>query len=427
MKKTIILFSLLFLPLSLFSKWTPTSLNNEKTYFDAIVFASDSTGLGRVDAFTIVPYETIHFIEARNGYGAKYELMAIALDSVSRVVEKKEIERSLYAEDYFVTQGGSAKFDHSQLIFNLKPGKYEIKSIVKDKFNNKEYSRSRQVNVLDFDKFDFALSGMMLVSSIEERDGKYIITPHLSDNIADLEEGFFTFFEAYNKKDFDEISLQYEIIDNDDKIINISEIETRKIKQGKNQIYLKIKKMDDLQSGKYTLRISAYEGTTSNQIIAITQRTIKVKRSVFAFILDDIDLAIRQLRYAAYPDELKFIKDGESEEQRRQRFIKFWEKRDPSPGTKRNEAFQEYYSRVYYAEKAFDSYSKGWMSDKGMVYIIFGPPFQVDQSTDYYGTKRYERWQYQNNREFLFVDNSGFGDFRLYRPMTVTEKYRYEK
>jgi hypothetical protein len=66
------------------------------------------------------------------------------------------------------------------------------------------------------------------------------------------------------------------------------------------------------------------------------------------------------------------------------------------------------------------------MTDKGMVYIIFGPPVSYERRQDYYNPNRvYERWYYSNNREFLFVDNNGFGDFRLVEPPAVTEKYEY--
>ncbi len=60
-----------------------------------------------------------------------------------------------------------------------------------------------------------------------------------------------------------------------------------------------------------------------------------------------------------------------------------------------------------------------------MIYVIFGDPITIDRQTGYGDGKTYERWIYQNNREFIFVDNTGFGDFRLIRPLTVTEKYRY--
>ena len=50
----------------------------------------------------------------------------------------------------------------------------------------------------------------------------------------------------------------------------------------------------------------------------------------------------------------------------------------------------------------------------GMVYITLGPPSAVERHPFDMGAKPYEIWEYYHiNRSFLFVDNSGFGDYRL--------------
>ncbi|MEZ4721219.1 MAG: GWxTD domain-containing protein [Flavobacteriales bacterium] len=50
---------------------------------------------------------------------------------------------------------------------------------------------------------------------------------------------------------------------------------------------------------------------------------------------------------------------------------------------------QSYYSRVERANQLFSSYLEGWKSDRGMCYIVFGPPTKVVRSTSaetwYYG------------------------------------------
>lgn len=63
-----------------------------------------------------------------------------------------------------------------------------------------------------------------------------------------------------------------------------------------------------------------------------------------------------------------------------------------------------------------------------MVYIVYGQPANVERGNAGYGDNRIiERWTYRNNSEFIFLDNTGFGDFRLVRPMTVTDKFRYQR
>jgi hypothetical protein len=57
----------------------------------------------------------------------------------------------------------------------------------------------------------------------------------------------------------------------------------------------------------------------------------------------------------------------------------------------------------------------------GMVYIIFGEPSNIERHPYEMDTKPYEIWAYYNiNKQFVFVDNSGFGDYRLITPIWDT-------
>ncbi len=49
---------------------------------------------------------------------------------------------------------------------------------------------------------------------------------------------------------------------------------------------------------------------------------------------------------------------------------------------KARELIRIYYTRVLYANQYFTSYTEGWRSDRGMIYIIYGPPDKVYKSSD---------------------------------------------
>ena len=65
-----------------------------------------------------------------------------------------------------------------------------------------------------------------------------------------------------------------------------------------------------------------------------------------------------------------------------QKFIDlFWARRDPTPGTARNEFQEEFERRVAFADKNFfDSLGRGALSDRGKTLIILGPPYRVTGS-----------------------------------------------
>ena len=182
----------------------------------------------------------------------------------------------------------------------------------------------------------------------------------------------------------------------------------------------------------YTLRLITLKPTDSTNyedkdFLAIAERSLKYYKITTGQYTQDIANAIKQLRSVATQTELDFINAGLSLEEKEARFLDFWKNLDPSPGTERNEAYDQYYSRVNFANQNFKSYTEGWRTDKGMVYIIYGPPFNIERTDQYPSdTRQYERWTYQDNRRFIFVDNSGFGDYRLYSPMSVSDKYRYQ-
>ena len=425
----LILFVLLLFSISSAQKELQTSSNND-FLFDAVVFKSDSADLGRVDVYVVVPYETLEFLKSKDLYANKYNIIIEIFDSTGNKINNKLIKRAVSSEEYFITRGGTGQFDYVQEIFHLKPGSYKLKVEIVDKISNRTYQRNRKITVLDFDKYNFSMSGILLVSSIEERNGKYIITPYISDNIGKLKDDFFLFFESYNNSSREKVDFIYRILNSKSNVITTGERKRRDLGNNKQQHYLRINSLSSLPSGIYTLELIALKASDKKDIskedyLAAAQRSIKNVQTIAGNVMQNIDEAIRQLRYIAYQDEIDKIKDAETTEEKKERFEQFWNKKDPSPSTERNEAFQEYYSRIAFANRNFKSYTDGWMTDKGMVYVIFGPPYSVDKRSNYGDGRVYEIWRYRDNREFVFVDNSGFGDFRLVRPMTISEKYEY--
>lgn len=66
-------------------------------------------------------------------------------------------------------------------------------------------------------------------------------------------------------------------------------------------------------------------------------------------------------------------------EEERERFIQaFWRRRDPTPETPVNEFREEHYRRLAYANEHFFEGKPGWKTDRGRVYIMFGPPDFVE-------------------------------------------------
>ncbi|OGD22089.1 MAG: hypothetical protein A2W03_05540 [Candidatus Aminicenantes bacterium RBG_16_63_16] len=116
-----------------------------------------------------------------------------------------------------------------------------------------------------------------------------------------------------------------------------------------------------------------------------------------------------------------------TEDRDRDLFIQeFWKQRDPTPGTPENEFRTEHYRRIDYVNKRFGAGSalKGWQTDRGRMFIILGPPFNLERfaSADtapvevwYYLTEL--RWDLPTYFRLLFFQEYGADEFRLYNPV----------
>ena len=64
----------------------------------------------------------------------------------------------------------------------------------------------------------------------------------------------------------------------------------------------------------------------------------------------------------------------QTDEEREQFIESFWLRRDPTPDTLENEFEEEHYRRIAYANEHFASGIPGWKTDRGRIYITYGPP-----------------------------------------------------
>ncbi len=97
----------------------------------------------------------------------------------------------------------------------------------------------------------------------------------------------------------------------------------------------------------------------------------------------------------------------------------FWQRRDPTPDTPRNEALLEFFRRVRYASRHFQTFGPGWRSDMGRIYIKYGPPDQTESRPATGSDAPLEIWDYNRPyRRFVFEDRDGFGRYVLVGPVT---------
>lgn len=98
---------------------------------------------------------------------------------------------------------------------------------------------------------------------------------------------------------------------------------------------------------------------------------------------------------------------------------RFWARRDPTPGTARNEAEQQFYARIEIANRKFREGGAaaipGWRTDRGRIFIRNGAPDEVLSRPQPASDRPYEVWKYTAGkpRKYCFVDVTRFGNYVL--------------
>ncbi|MBD3336703.1 MAG: GWxTD domain-containing protein [Candidatus Eisenbacteria bacterium] len=128
------------------------------------------------------------------------------------------------------------------------------------------------------------------------------------------------------------------------------------------------------------------------------------------------DAALDMVSIIAQDEELETLRQADPGE-RQAAWDRFWTNRDPTPQTDRNEYKEEFFQRVRYANEHFGVLEPGWRSDRGRIYIKYGPPDQVESYPQNIDSPPYEIWDYYRLRlRFVFVDYEGFGRYELQQP-----------
>jgi GWxTD domain-containing protein len=132
-----------------------------------------------------------------------------------------------------------------------------------------------------------------------------------------------------------------------------------------------------------------------------------------------LDSMYAPLVYLITPEE-RGVYGGLTPEGKRSFLRQFWKRRDPTPGTPRNEVEDEFYRIVGEADRQFREKGgatvPGWRTDRGRIYIRYGPPDDVlNRTQPRMGTRPYLAWKYTKGklRKFVFLDSTSMGTYEL--------------
>jgi GWxTD domain-containing protein len=136
--------------------------------------------------------------------------------------------------------------------------------------------------------------------------------------------------------------------------------------------------------------------------------------------------------YIISPEERSAFLHLSTNEEREQFIEQFWQRRNPDPESPENTFKEEHYRRIAYANERFASGIPGWRTDRGKIYIMWGPADEIEshpsggsydrpasEGGGQTSTYPFEQWRYRylegigNDVILEFVDPSMTGEFHL--------------
>ncbi|NIM91635.1 MAG: GWxTD domain-containing protein [Candidatus Aminicenantes bacterium] len=118
-----------------------------------------------------------------------------------------------------------------------------------------------------------------------------------------------------------------------------------------------------------------------------------------------------KVRYIITPEEKKVFTEIPPEERATWK-EEFWKRRDPDLETEHNEFQETYFSRIKEANRLFTAGRPGWLTDRGEIFILLGPPTNIDKHPMGRGPggRPTEVWYY-GFFPVVFIDERGTGDY----------------
>jgi GWxTD domain-containing protein len=379
--------------------------------FDVANHKSNVKDKTRIDIFVEVPYTSIQFIKKDNSYNASYNVTLTFLDEDKKNILAEHLWKEKVETDEFNQTLIRSNIFLSYKTYDMNPGKYVLKCLVEDIDSRRSSTKEvpLDIRILN-DTLD--ISDLTFISDIIKDSTSERIVPNASATVTNKDSTLSFFYEVYSDKDR-QIFMQYAM---DDLNTNVSfkQDDPQTIKAGTSLIKHTIKNIN-FSFEDYSLKIILKNNNWKE--LSSTEKKFHSKIVGVPLSITNLDKAIEQMIYIASPAEIDFIQEGENYKEKLNRFLAYWDKRKPNPKMADNPIMIEYYRRIEYANKNFKGFGAGWRSDMGMIYITFGPPSNVERHPMDANAKPYEIWEYyEQNRYFVFVDNTGFGDYHLYNP-----------
>jgi GWxTD domain-containing protein len=344
----------------------------------------------------------------------------------------------------------------------LPKGDLQLKFIAMDMLNKS----ARMKRIFDFVSPDFSddkisASDLQIASIIEpekkatqkwnksfKKNGLYVV-PNPGKDVLGVNPKIYSYFEIYNAKIFepDGLTITYTVENAGHREVFFLPRQKKSYADAMVE-YIAIP-VDALPTGVYYFKIKIKPADGQDDILQFSKKIFVSNYEIPPQAIDEFyeNMAFEQSEFATLSekqvetlyDQIKFLAtDYENEVWdecqtlgARQRFLfTYWTTRNTDTTQPYNVALEEFRRKIDYANKHFKYglMKEGWRTDRGRVYIKYGPATRIERFVQEGDKPAYEKWFYdeiQGGVEFVFIDFRSNGYYRLVHSSAEGEMYNY--
>ena len=375
--------------------------------FDMEAIATQREGEPGLDVYLGIPPISLVFVQEGSGYVATFETLIRLRDRRGKgLVQETATSDTVRVADYAATQDFRPLIRQQRVA--ASPGVYVVEVELIDEESEATAERQQLVRVGGEEALpgEPALSRIRLEGRREEAPFEPIVSLHVPAGIDSLR----SIVELYGLRGDIEVAMTLLRFESDTTIAaapywlsaSYGSLQHRGLRYDRaDTLQVSRRQVADvgeealvefalppLEEGVYRLaveakasRASGEPSATGGQAVRLEQvRDVSVKGSAFPRI-STMEEMVEALTYIAYPREIEHIREARTSGEAKRRFDAFWGELLASRQIAAN-LIKLYYSRAEEANLYFTSFKEGWKTDRGMVYMVLGPPGYVDQELE---------------------------------------------
>jgi len=354
-----------------------------------------------------------------------------------------KIEKSL-ADTTEITQ-------NSQIVDLIRytvsdPGTYRIKMHVRDMNRSGSVDSSQtEFTVREFSEDEVDISGVQFASKIRKATpeaasifvkNNYEVIPVPAGIFGEGVSSLYYYFEAYNL--FDNVKAdKYKSIckleDNQGRVVEgVGNVQRTKKKRFDSSVEVGMINIATLPSGRYTLNYGIADVSDSllvkdEKVFFIYNPSIPIARTdvgndlgpLANFGEEQLDDEFRRMVYITTSEDRELYKNLRDIDGKQKFVFDVWNRPHEDFNVVGLELRQLYLARARYADENFHSvFHPGWRSDRGRVFVLYGPPTTIERFPSLGESIPYQIWTYdelkgQGSVEFIFGDRTNLGKYEL--------------